>query len=407
MYCIDFLKVFLFSCSVLSGILFAIVLKNYQVTVLRVGNSHTPINKHSNNGDDFVDKLDNRLQTDQYDEWLRKQGFVNEPIPHEDLSYGQNQPEAQIEAEFLFKQTKVLCMVFTNSRNRSRALANTWTKHCNEAVFYGSFHDSLNDKLVKINILDQNLYSPRTFCRSFVHLLSNHSNFDWLLITTDRTYAIVENLRYYLSGVNSSDYWYIGRPVHHYFLGVYNSFESGIVLSSASVNLLANDVFWNDNTCKNGIETNTGIYSGNFDAFISMHLLNHGIKPANTLDKSKGSTRFHPFMPERHINPELISIFDSYWTSNVLPIKGGFSCCSKRAITFNGFSSVTMYFIEYLLYHLTAFTEQDGTKGLGNRPAYNTYIVPSDFDVQRFYPKVPKDYSENNNIYKLNKPDLD
>jgi len=39
-----------------------------------------------------------------------------------------------------------------------------------------------------------------------------------------------------------------------------------------------------------------------------------------------------------------------------------------------------MYFVDYLLYHVAAFTELDGHKGIGNRPTYESYQVLSDMD---------------------------
>ena len=377
MSCIRLFKLFLFLCSILSGVLFAIVLSQYEL----ISNIHSPVGKNLAQTKEWSGQLDNSLQPLQYREWLRLKGFASEKIPHEELSYGPNRLQYQTEADYLFNQTKVLCLVLTTSRNRSRAMLNTWTKHCNDVGFYAKFSDSKNKKLTKIKLLDDSLVSSRTFCRVFVHLISKRTDFDWLLVTGDFTYAIVENLRHFLSPANASIPSYIGRPVHHYFLGVYNALDSGIVLSKASVNLLANGVFRSDADCVN-INSNRVIYSGNFDAFVGMELAKHGIKPTNSLDMTENGagSRFHPFKPEKLISPELISVFDTYWSSNVLPIKSGINCCSDKAITFTGFSPVTMYFIEYLLYHLTAFTELDGHKGIGNQQAYENYKVPSDMD---------------------------
>lgn len=329
MSCIRLFKLFLLLCSVLSGALFAIVWHNYQVAVLRINNLHSPVGHNIADNNDPARQLDNSLQPVHYQQWLNSKGYVSLRMPHEELSYGANRSNFESEANFLFNQTKVLCLVLTRSRNRARALLHTWTRHCNQVAFYGKFSDSKNNKLVKIDFLDESIFSTRTFCRAFVDLISKHNDFHWLLITTDQTYAIVENLRHYLSPVNASLPYYIGRPVHHYFLGLYNAFDSGIVLSLAAVNLLANGIFRHDDSCVN-IATNGVVYSGSFDAFISMELAKRGCKPSNTLDTqgSPGSgSRFHPYMPEKHILPELLSVFDSYWSSNVLPIQSGLHCC--------------------------------------------------------------------------------
>lgn len=387
--CIRIIKGFLLLCSILSGALFAVIWHNYEVVVSRIGYTHSPLGENVLGGKGGSAKewtkhlASTGINASSYSQWLSSQGLASVPIPHEQLSYGpkRDQLTQKTEAAFLFNHTKVLCMVMASSRNRSRALRHTWTKHCNEVVFFGKFADRENDRLVRVELLDGSLLSPRTFCRAFVGLTSSAAkNFDWLLITTDHTYAIVENLRQYLAPVNATTPHYIGRPVHHYFLGVYNSLDSGIVLSRGAVQLLASSVFSSHTACLN-IDTHSVVYSSTFDAYIGMLLARHSIRPANSLDD--GSSRFHPYRPEKHIVPELISIFDSYWSSNVLPIKGGFACCSQQAITFTGFTPVTMYFIEYLLYHLTAFTQADGHRGIGNMPSYKSYRVPVEKSLHR------------------------
>lgn len=384
-HCIRIIKGFLLLCSILSGALFAVVWRHYEVVVSRIGNTHSPLGENVLGGKGGGAKEWTRqlasigIDSSSYTTWLASQGLASVPIPHEQLSYSTAREKLtqKTEAAFLYNQTKVLCMVMASSRNRSRALRHTWTKHCNEVVFFGKFADRENDRLVRVELLDNSLLSPRTFCRAFVGLTSSGATgkdrFDWLLITTDNTYAIVENLRQYLAPVNASSPHYIGRPVHHYFLGVYNALDSGIVLSRGAVHLLASSVFSSHTACLN-LDTHSVVYSSTFDAYIGMLLARHSINPANSLDD--GSSRFHPYRPEKHLVPELISVFDSYWSSNVLPIKGGFACCSEEAITFTGFSPVTFYFIEYLLYHLSAFTEADGHRGIGNMPSYESYRLP-------------------------------
>ncbi|OTF81948.1 hypothetical protein BLA29_009936, partial [Euroglyphus maynei] len=158
--------------------------------------------------------------------------------------------------------------------------------------------------------MDDSLLSPRTFCLAFIDLMARvESDYDWLLITTDQTYAIVENLRHLVAPLNPRNHFYIGRPIQHYFLGVYNSFDSGIVFSRSTVDLLAKKLF--NGNCID-LSTNGLVYGGQFDSYIGMFLAKHGVLPENSYDHSNnmrqsGGTRFHPFMPERHLNPELIS----------------------------------------------------------------------------------------------------
>lgn len=397
MSCIRLIKGLLIILSILSGALFAVVWRHYELVVSRIGSLHSPLGGGKNGAREWSRQLSSTgLNATSYADWLAAQGLVSVPIPREELSYGRwRGRERETESAFLFNRSRVLCMVMAGTKNRSRALRHTWTRHCNEVVFFAKFADRKNDRLVRLQLLDNSLLSPRTFCRAFVGVTSGSSSsrgggggwsqFDWLLITTDHTYAIVDNLRQYLAPVNASTPLYLGRPVHHYFLGVYNALDSGIVLSRGAVQLLlAEGVFTSDAACLN-IDTGAAVYSATFDAYIGMLLARRGVRPANTLD-ARGGSRFHPYRPEKHLMPELLSVFDSYWSSNVLPIKGGsdgFGCCSQQAITFTGFTPVTMYFIDYLLYHLAGFTEADGQTGIGNMPSYESYRVPSELDDSR------------------------
>nr|XP_027197021.1 glycoprotein-N-acetylgalactosamine 3-beta-galactosyltransferase 1-like [Dermatophagoides pteronyssinus] len=385
-------KAFLILCSVMSGVLFAVVWLNYEQTVIRFTSMHSPLsmaNRLGISNDNWRSKLDDHLQQTSvnYDKWLASLSLESVRIPHEQISYGINRSSLMLESEWLANRTRILCLVLATTRSRIRAVNQTWTRHCNERHFYGGFHEK-KEPYVKLKFLDDSLLSPRTFCLAFIDLMTRiKHDYDWLLITTDQTFAIVENLRHLVAPLDSRNRFYIGRPVQHYFLGVYNSFESGIVLSRGSVDLLANNLFVGNRTTCIDLSTNGLIYGGQFDSYMGMFLARNGVRPENTYDDSNdirqsGGTRFHPFMPERHLNPQLISVFDTFWMSNLLPVTGGFGCCSNRAITFTGFSSVTMYFIEYLLYHLAAFSKFDAINGLGNHPpSYLAYQVPSDLDM--------------------------
>ena len=378
-------KLFLILCSVISGILFAIVWCNYEQTVMRITSMHSPlsmVNHFEVGNGNWQSKLDDHLQQNSmsYNKWLASLSLESVPIPNELVSYGKNRSSLKLESEWLANRTRILCLVLATTRSRIRAVNHTWTRHCNERHFYGGFHEK-QAPYIKIKFLDDSLLSPRTFCLAFIDLMARvKHDYDWLLITTDQTYAIVENLRYLVTPLDPRERFYIGRPVQHYFLGVYNSFDSGIVLSRGSVDLLANTLFMGNHTTCINLPTNGLVYGGQFDSYIGMFFASHSVRPENSYDQSSG-TRFHPFMPEKHLNPQLISVFDTFWMSNLLPVNSGFRCCSDHAITFTGFSSVTMYFIEYLLYHLAAFSKFDSIDGLGNHPPpYLAYRVPSDLD---------------------------
>lgn len=317
--CKETAKIFLVICSVLSGALFAIVWHHYEKVVQKMTTIHSPMTRTTLKN--WFDKLDHREPPPVYDEWLRKQGLSSVSVAREQISYGEI--KFRTEAEFLHDKVKVLCLILSTSRSRSKALNQTWTQHCNRVVFYGKYTEK-KIPVIKMNLSDDTIFSSKSFCKIFDNFLRRKFQFDWLLISSDKTYALVDNLRHYVAPFDANETWYLGRPVQHYFLGVYNAYDSGIVLSHGSVSLLAT-LFPDLDHCSK-LQSDTLLYSGSFDAYIGMTLSQYGIHPSNTLD-SKGRSRFHSFKPEKHMFPELISVFDAYWTSNVMPTKRGIRCC--------------------------------------------------------------------------------
>lgn len=322
-----FLKLALLLFSVLSGALFAVVWRHYEFAVRRWSSLHQPI------GSSRRDHQLDRLSSNTYHQWLRDQSLESVPIPHETISYDRSSV-TETEATWLANRTRVLCLVLIGSRSRARALNNTWTRHCNRVLFYGKLRSDSLKAIPYVRLTDtedDDLLSTGFFCQAFVDLINRTAaeDFDWLLVTTDRTYAVVENLRHLVAPLNPRrDRYYLGRPVQHYFLGVYNAADSGIVLSRATVDLLANTAFPNRTSCQppDSVRRSSLIFGASFDAFIGLHLARHRVHSVDTLDANGGS-RFHPFMPEKHLSPQLISVFDPYWTSNMLPVTGGLGCC--------------------------------------------------------------------------------
>ena len=341
--------------------LFAFVWRNYEQTVIEVQNIHNHNYGH--------------LKDTHYDQWLQQNSIKRHVLSEEFKSFVlfDKKVDFILESEYLFNRVRVLCLVLSKSRKGSNAVRLTWANHCNHIIFFGPFSD---------NKIPVNKYPASTshssFCHSFIKTWNQYSQrFDWILIASDQTYAIVENLRHYVAPLNASALYYLGRAVKHYFTGVYNSADSGIVLSRGAAQVIKN-VFYNLSVCDKSFIDGIGTVSRNFEVSLALILSRFGCSAVDTRDfQNKG--RFHSFSPEKHLIPGMISIFNSYWRSSVFMSPEGTNCCSDDAITFNGIQPAIMYLTEYLLYHMSIFS--NSPLGLGNKaPPYSSYKVRSDLN---------------------------
>ncbi|KAF8796250.1 glycoprotein-N-acetylgalactosamine 3-beta-galactosyltransferase 1-like [Argiope bruennichi] len=331
-------RLFLFSCACLSGILFALVWRKYEQTVQisAIRNHYTSALRKSN-----------------YNGWLEKHNFSKVFVPEENLRYGENKL-LELESVFLFKSTPVLCLIFVNSHNGAEAVKQTWAKHCNIVTFFGRFVD---EKIPVMKVPP--VTSFEGFCYAFTHVYHKYNGqFNWVLIADDFTYAIIENLRFYVAPLNSSMPYYLGHPVKD-FSNLYNVGSAGIVLSKGSFSLL-HSVYSTADDCR--FKRPPSWY---FDQSIGKILHAFNVHPVDTRDPYLRG-RFNPFSVETMLIPGSISVFSSYWRTSAFLSEEGMNCCSDRAITFHGLLPSKHYLMEFLQYHLLVF--RNSLQGIGNKP---------------------------------------
>ncbi|CAG2100209.1 unnamed protein product [Medioppia subpectinata] len=307
------------------------------------------------------------LMDTHYDQWVGQKCIKRQDVSQEIKSF-ESKSDVMFESEYLFKRVGVLCLVLSKSRKSSQAVRLTWANHCNHVIFFGPFSDR------KIPVIK---YPPASthvsFCHSFITAMNQFSGqFDWLFIAYDETYAIIENLRHYVAPLNASSLYYLGRAVKHYFSGVYNAADSGIVLSRGAVERIAK-AFSNETVCDLNFIEGIGSVSRNFEISLALILGRFGCTPVDTRDLRRRG-RFHAFPPERQLVPGMISMFNSYWRNGVFLSSNDEHCCSDKSITFNGVLPAAMYLTEYLLYHMSIFSTHNNPLGLGNKPPpYSSY----------------------------------
>lgn len=297
------------------------------------------------------------LMTLQYDALLSDRSAMTTPLSYElrtPGSYGSwlaelgaergsgSDGSSSSEAEFLYHQVPVLCLVQAKSRQQVRSVYNNWGRHCNRLVFFGS----IQDPYVPIHQVPLSVADAQVTCLVLRHILRKYSGeFTWVLLVDDETFAIVENLRFYVAPLNSSAVYYLGHPVQETSGGFYNSLTGGIVLSEGAVRGLLGTM---GPRCDRLGKTSVAM-----DRYIGKLLVRSvgATRPVDTRD-ALARGRFNPFSVEKMLVPGSISYFNSYWRTSLFLSQEGGHCCSRRAVTFHGINPVEMFLFEYLAHRL-------------------------------------------------------
>ncbi|EEC20348.1 beta1,3-galactosyltransferase, putative [Ixodes scapularis] len=239
------------------------------------------------------------LRTPSYASWLSELGIQRDSSPDASASSA----DSVSEAEFLYRQVPVLCLVQAKTRQQVRAVYNNWGRHCNRLVFFGS----IQDPYVPVHQIPLSVADAQVTCLVLRHVLHKYGGeFSWVLLVDDETFAIVENLRFYVAPLNSSAVYYLGHPVQETSGGFYNSMAGGIVLSEGAVRSLSRTM---GRRCDRLGKTSVAM-----DRYVGKLLL-------------QGLSGGGPLRPGGH-------------------------CCSRRAVTFHGVNPVEMFLFEYLAHQL-------------------------------------------------------
>ena len=335
---------FLFSFSI--GVLFAVTVHLYNI-IWNQEEVNLPLGKY-----DWA-----------YERWLYGQGMVSR---HRDPDVGrykdrfrnesvfEDRIDPLTEAGYLYDKVNVHCLVLPSSIDSAKSIKNTWGEHCNKLSF---FSEKLEDESATIKKLPSKS-SFGLLCKSFHEILKNDEDFDWILVTTDDTYAIPENLRYFVAPFNSSQSYYLGHAMK-FWSQVYNWASAGYTLSRSAVELLR-DKFSTGDKCDAG-----GKYWKNGDWYLGKHMASLGVHVRDTRDHA-GKSRFNGYSFRKLLFPGGVSLFERYWKDSLYLSPDGPKCCSNYAITFHGLMSTSkMHQLEYMFYHLRPFP-QGGV--LGNVP---------------------------------------
>ena len=124
----------------------------------------------------------------------------------------------------------------------------------------------------------------------------------------DGTFLILENLRYFLAGYNSSQPIYFGRRFKPFVKQGYMSGGAGYVISKAGVKNLVDKVYSDSKLCRSGDHVGGAEDVEMGECFEN----NAGVLAGDSRD-SLGRDRFHPFIPEQHLVPQPKNNKFWYW----------------------------------------------------------------------------------------------
>ncbi|XP_059178877.1 glycoprotein-N-acetylgalactosamine 3-beta-galactosyltransferase 1-B-like isoform X2 [Physella acuta] len=260
-------------------------------------------------------------------------------------------------ARKLSEQVRVLVWVMTspdNLKSKARIVRDTWAKRCNKIIFFSS-EDNASFPTVGLNVPEGREHLTAKTMKGFRYVYEHHFNdADWFMKADDDTYLIVENLRYFLSGQNTSEPVYFG---HHFKTIVkqgYYSGGGGYVLSKEALKRLGEQGN-NTKVCRQD--------GGAEDAELGTCMQNLGVRTANSTD-ILGRSRFHCFDPETHL---FGGYPDWYYQYDANGAKKGRESISDYAISFHYVPPEKMLSLEFYIYHLRPYGINSGEQDLNQQ----------------------------------------
>lgn len=292
---------------------------------------------------------------DGYEEWFRRSNLKRKLLPMDLIRYG-DIGHHYLESELLYDKVKILCVILVRKRKNAAAVNQTWAKQCNEKTFI--YLRSEHVQKVKLPIRQTKLESSWYLLCNAVRDI-NTSSFHWALFVNDDTFALPENVRRMVAGVDYNEGHYLGHATTFWGCN-YNAAQAGYVLSKGSLQLIQSR-FNSTETCAAG-----GRFWKQEDYYLGKHLATLNVTPTDTRDYL-GRTTFHGHSLMQLLTPGSLSALSitNYYSRSIFP---GNKCCSPFTVTFQTVEADKMYTNYYMLYQLQVF--RNGR--FGNLPAeYN------------------------------------
>nr|AAL90165.1 AT24870p [Drosophila melanogaster] len=247
-------------------------------------------------------------------------------------------------AKLLYRSVRIICLVLTWPKkymSGARAISETWGRHCNRVIYYGSFPGTTISglEIVGLNASDTRSKLWGKTKAAFRHAYRNYGHeVDWFYKADDDTYAVMENMRKLLKPYSPSNPIYFGSP---FKLGstLYMSGGAGYVLSKSAVELLNLGAAEN---CQPGDQ-------GTEDYVMGKCLSLLQVQAGDSRDLL-GRQRFFSLSLEHFLIPNRDN--EGFWLQEYLyqTTGTGLECCSTYSISIHNVSPYEMHFLETILY---------------------------------------------------------
>lgn len=237
----------------------------------------------------------------------------------------------------LSQSIRVYCIILVKPKDLGHwaAVKETWSHHCDKADFYSSENVRVFDSVV----LDTD-DTWRMMRKAYKHAYDNYRDeYNWFFLAHPTTFAIIENLKYFLLKQDSSQPFYTGRTETSGDLQYVNA-DGGIVLSLESLTRLYK-VFDDPTKCP---EEGGMIWKVSADKQLALCLKFIGVQAENAEDSEKKDI----------FNTKSVgTLIKETMTSHPQEVVEG--CCSDMAITFSGLAPNHMHVMMYGVYRLRAY----------------------------------------------------
>ncbi|XP_070178466.1 glycoprotein-N-acetylgalactosamine 3-beta-galactosyltransferase 1-like [Littorina saxatilis] len=277
-------------------------------------------------------------------------------------------------AQRLTEEVRVLVWVMTSPQtlqSRAKMIRDTWGKRTNKILFFSSKSDP-DLPAIGLNVTEGRTHLMEKTNRAFRYIYDNHmDDADWFMKVDDDTYVIMENLRYLLSGENSSEPLFLG---HHFHLRYrsrgagtmkylhYQSGGAGYVISKEALRRFG-EKGRDEKLCR---QTH-----GAEDIGFGQCMINLGVRISNSTDVL-GRSRFHCFPPGHFTGGRYPSWYHAYDANGA---RKGVQSMSDYAVTFHYIRPSEMQTLDYLIYHLRPYGVLHALQNLNRE--HNTTSLPA------------------------------